>query len=78
MLRMIIFCNVDENIIKTYEHNNSNNSSNFKRSKLISLFINNKSSYFEQFIKMVKIIQNIFNDIKNGDVLSILLRWKIE
>lgn len=73
-----MFCNVDENIIKTYDHNNSNSSSNFKRFKLISLFIKNKSSYFEQFIKTIMIIQNIFNNIKNSDVLSTLFRWKIE
>lgn len=50
--------------METYNHNDSNSSSNSRHLKLINLFINNKLDYFKQFTKAIIIIQKIFNNAK--------------
>lgn len=54
-------------MIEIYKYNNGNSANNSKHFKLISFFINNRLSYFEQFIKAVMMISSIFDIAKIGD-----------
>lgn len=42
--------------------------------KLISFFINNRSSGFEQYIKAFMMIQSFFNNTEIGNVFNISFR----
>lgn len=70
--------NVDENITEIYNYKNGNSNSNLIRLKLFSVYINNRSSLFEQSKKPVKIIQSFFNDAKIDNVLSTTIRQKLD
>lgn len=78
ILELVMSWDVDKNMTKIYNYNNSNSSSNSRYSKLISLSINNRSSHSKQITKAIIIIQHIFNNSKIGDILSILFGWKME
>lgn len=59
--------NGNRNMMEIYKYNNGNSANNSRHFKLISFFINNRLSYFEQFIKAVMMISSIFDIAEIGD-----------
>lgn len=78
MLKSVMSWDVDGNITEIYDQIDGNSSSKFRRPKLISFSINDRSGYSEQITKAVMIIKTIFDDAKIGDILSILFGWRME
>lgn len=65
---------IDGNKMEIYNYINCNSNSNSRYFKLISLSINNRLGYFEQFTKAVMMIQSVFDNAKIGDILNILFK----
>lgn len=77
MLKLIIFRNVNKNIIKIYDHNNGNSSNNFRCFQLISVFIINKSGHFKQLQINYDNIKDLDN-IKISNIMNTTFRQKME
>ena len=66
---------IDKFVVQDLDNHSFNNSSNStKHPKFINLFINNKSSHFEQFIILIRMIQVDINDIEINNIVNASFR----
>lgn len=63
--------------METYNYNDKNKSKNYSHLKLVCFSINNKSNHFEQIIKTIIMIKNVFNNAKIDNILFIPFRLRI-